>query len=195
MLQVTLLSNSYAGLNYCCSQTAHRQHSAVEIRGLTSLFFWLISMYMYIYNSGGKQVLWKTLWWGAYSAPLYMTNVLISSWRMQNSCLISLCPSVSTFLLFNPLKSLIKNSCNHPFVLLIHALILSVAACETRGHCVAVCVLLCNLFFSFFCAIYIRVVWLSKGGGMEAVAWMKAGGTIYHSVSPLSSQNPRLFFF
>lgn len=48
MLQVTLLSNLYVMLNYCCSQTAHRQHSAAEIRELTSLFFWLISMYMYI---------------------------------------------------------------------------------------------------------------------------------------------------
>lgn len=33
------------------------------------------------------------------------------------------------------------------------------------------------------------------GGSVEAAAdWMKAGGTIYHSVSLLSSQNPRLFF-
>lgn len=31
-----------------------------------------------------------------------------------------------------------------------------------------------------------------KGVGGRWV-WMKAGGTIYHSVSPLSSQNPRLF--
>lgn len=33
------------GLNYCCSQTAHRQHSLGEIRELTSWFFSLISMY------------------------------------------------------------------------------------------------------------------------------------------------------
>lgn len=64
MLQVTLLSNLCARLNYCCSQTAHRQHSAAEIRELTSLFFWLISIcyvYVYIYNSSGKQVLLKTI--------------------------------------------------------------------------------------------------------------------------------------
>lgn len=62
----------------------------------------------------------------------------------------------------------------------------------SSAHCVAVCVLLCNLLV-FSC--YLQQGGAAvHGGRVGAVGWMKAGGTIYHSVSPLSSQNPRLFF-